>query len=278
MADEVDQMFEFARDLARKCGEMVKTAFDLPKNIETKSSPSDFVTETDQNVEKTIIQAIQTRFPDHEIIGEETSAAGKEIILTDKPTWVIDPVDGTTNFVSGFPYVAVCIGVMIKKNPVVGVVYNPILDQMFTAVKGKGATMNGKEIKVNQCKDMKDALILTEFGSSRSKDRIKVVTDNMCDVVLTPVRGIRALGSAACNICAVASGFADLYYETGMHIWDICAAGLILREAGGFTCSTDGAELDYLHRKFIGGCSSELALQVAAKLKQIDLPPDGTTQ
>ena len=104
---EIDEMFEFTRDLARECGEVVKTAFFLPKEVVTKSSAVDLVTETDQKVEKTIIEAINKKYPNHEIIGEESTAAGKAVVLTDRPTWVIDPVDGTTNFVCGFPYTAV---------------------------------------------------------------------------------------------------------------------------------------------------------------------------
>ena len=146
---EIEEMFEFTRDLARKCGEMVKTAFYLPKEVVTKSSAVDLVTETDQKVEKTIIEAIKKKYENHEIIGEESTAAGKPVILTDRPTWVIDPVDGTTNFVCGFPYIAVCIGVMINKVPVVGVVYNPIMDHMYSAIKGKGATLNEKPLKAN---------------------------------------------------------------------------------------------------------------------------------
>ena len=91
-------------------------------------------------------------------------------------------------------------------------------------------------------------------------------------------RGLRALGSAACNICAVAAGQADGYFETGMHIWDICASGLILQEAGGVTISTDGTELNYLNRKIVGACSMGLAKQLASKLTQIDVKPDGQMQ
>lgn len=276
--NEIDEMFEFTLKLARQCGVLIKTAYDLPKEIVTKSSEVDLVTETDELVERTIIDAITKRYADHEIIGEESTAAGKAVVLTERPTWVIDPVDGTTNFVCGFPYIAVCIGVMVNKKPVIGVVYNPIMDHMYCARIGKGATLNNQSIKVNSCKDMKDALMLSEFGSSRAEEMQRTVVNNMYSVVMTPVRGIRALGSAACNICAVASGQADGYFETGMHIWDICAAGLILQEAGGVTVSTDGTELNYLNRKFIGACSIDLAKQMASKLTQINVEPDGHVQ
>lgn len=150
--NEIDEMFEFTLKLARQCGVLIKTAYDLPKEIVTKSSEVDLVTETDELVERTIIDAITKRYADHEIIGEESTAAGKAVVLTERPTWVIDPVDGTTNFVCGFPYIAVCIGVMVNKKPVIGVVYNPIMDHMYCARIGKGATLNNQSIKVNSCK------------------------------------------------------------------------------------------------------------------------------
>lgn len=275
---ELHEAFDFTIELARRCGAIVKTAFSLPKEIDLKSSAVDLVTKTDQEVEKTIIGAIKSKYPSHRIIGEESTAAGIPVILTDEPTWVIDPVDGTTNFVCGFPYTAVCIGVMINKMPVIGVVYNPIMDQMFSAKKDGGATMNGKTLKVSDTKEMEQSLILSEFGSSRDEKMQKAVIDNMYNVVMAPVRGIRGLGSAACNICAVASGQADAYFETGMHIWDICAAGLILQEAGGVNISTDGSELNYLNRKFIGACTMPLAQKIASKLVQINVTPDGSIQ
>merc|ERR1712088_874297 len=130
------------------------------------------------------------------------------------------------------------------------------------ARQGKGATLNGKPIKAKTTTDLSKAVINSEFGSSREPERIATVVDNMKRVIMSPARGLRGLGSAACNICAVAAGQTDGYFETGMHIWDIAAAGLILQEAGGVIRSTTGGELDFLGRKIIATATEELAQQI----------------
>jgi len=220
------------------------------------------------------VEMIKEKYPSHEIIGEES--ASENIVLSKKPTWVIDPIDGTTNFISQFPYCATLIGFMVDRVPVVGVAFNPILDELYAARKGNGATKNGEKITVNDTKEISKSLIITEFGSSRDEKIIDIVLQNMKSTILTPSRGIRALGACGPNVCCVASGQADLLYETGMHIWDICAVSIILEEAGGVVMNADGSTpLNYLNRKYIASCTPELAKEVASKLKPIDVPADG---
>jgi len=173
----------------------------------------------------------------HKIIGEETSNKPE---LTDSPTWVIDPVDGTTNFVSGSPYVAVCIGFMVNKKIQCGVVYNPILDECFSARLGCGATLNDKKISVKKPNKLKDSLILTGSSASRNQERADKIFDNIQEVVMNPCLGIRMVGSTACAMTMVACGRADAYFGAGFHIWDIVAAEIVLTEAGGVTTSLQG--------------------------------------
>jgi len=145
MKVDIDEAFAFARKLALENGEIVKNAFHKPKNVDTKSNPSDLVTETDRLVEKNILEAIRAKYPTHKLIGEESFVGPMSITLTDEPTWVIDPIDGTSNFVTGFPYVAVVIGLVLKQEPVFGVVFNPILGEMFTGCKDKGSFFKRRE-------------------------------------------------------------------------------------------------------------------------------------
>jgi len=271
-----DDIAEFALELAKECGSILAEAFhQRDHDVVTKLCEVDLVTKTDKLIEKTIIERVNAKYPNHRIIGEESTSDGAPVVLTDEITWVIDPVDGTTNFVCGFPYTAVCIGIMHHKQPIIGIVNNPIMNELYYARVNQGATCNGKSIESKTTSQLKTAVINTEFGSSRETGRIQTVVDNMKAVVLAPARGIRGLGSAACNICAVAAGQTDAYFETGMHIWDIAAAGLILREAGGVITSTDGTELNFLNRKIIAACTRELASEIAATITQIDVEPDG---
>jgi len=275
---DYDALNAFALELANECGQILSKAFhERDHDVVTKASDVDLVTKTDQLIEKTIMERVKSKYPDHKFIGEEDTATGREIVLTDDITWVIDPVDGTTNFVCGFPYTAVCIGIMENKEPIIGIVNNPIMKELFHARKGKGSTRNGKPIKSKSETKLNKAVVNTEFGSSREPERIATIINNMKKIVLAPSRGIRGLGSAACNICAVAAGQTDAYFETGMHIWDICAAGLILTEAGGVITSTTGGKLEWLNRNIIAADTNELAQEIASRITEIRVDPDGIT-
>ncbi|THG11424.1 hypothetical protein TEA_017129 [Camellia sinensis var. sinensis] len=151
----------------------------------------DLVTETDKACEDHIFNHLKEHFPHHKFIGEETTAACGVTELTDEPTWIVDPLDGTTNFVHGFPFVCVSIGLTIGKVPTVGVVYNPIMDELFTGVHRKGAFLNGNPIKVSSQSELVKSLLVTE------------------------VRSLRMCGSCALDLCGVACGRIDLFYELG---------------------------------------------------------------
>lgn len=149
------------------------------KTVETKSGAIDFVTETDTEVEKILIQGISNYFPDHRFIGEESVSSGGHCELTEVPTWIIDPVDGTMNFVHGFPHCCISIGLFINCEPEIAIIYNPVLTQLFTAVKNKGAFLNGKRIHVSKEKDLSNALIMHESGTSKDPEKLDVVYKNL---------------------------------------------------------------------------------------------------
>ncbi|XP_021567710.1 inositol monophosphatase 1 isoform X3 [Carlito syrichta] len=149
MADPWQECMDYAVTLARQAGEVVREALKSEKNVMLKSSPVDLVTATDQKVEKMLMSSIKEKYPSHSFIGEESVAAGEKCVLTDNATWIIDPIDGTTNFVHRFPFVAVSIGFTVNKKIEFGVVYSCVEDKMYTARKGKGAFCNGQKLQVS---------------------------------------------------------------------------------------------------------------------------------
>ncbi|XP_027624264.1 inositol monophosphatase 1 isoform X2 [Tupaia chinensis] len=150
MADPWQECMDYAVTLARQAGEVVREALKNEMNVMIKSSPADLVTATDQKVEKMLISSIKEKYPSHSFIGEESVAAGEKSVLTDNPTWIIDPIDGTTNFVHRFPFVAVSIGFVVNKKMEFGVVYSCVEDKMYTGRKGKGAFCNGQKLQVSR--------------------------------------------------------------------------------------------------------------------------------
>eukprot|EP00124_Ichthyophonus_hoferi_P003798 Ihof_evm2s355 gene=Ihof_evmTU2s355 len=249
MTDQLQLYLDAAVEAAQVAGKVIVDAFDTEKHITEKTNSVDLVTETDQQCEKLIIDLLKTRFPTHSFIGEESTAAGVKCELTDNPTWIIDPLDGTTNFVHRFPQVSVCIGLAINKVVQVGVVFNSPLNQLYTAILGRGSFMNGKQLKVSKCTEIRRALLNTEIGSERSELHLGIVRDNYYTMAKAPCHSIRSLGAAAMNMCAVASGTSDGYWEFGVHAWDYAAASLIVTEAGGYVCDTTAGPMDLMARK-----------------------------
>ena len=257
----------YAVELARKAGEIIIEGSGKMKTIDQKESFADLVTEYDKAVEKMLFEELKKRFPKDRFIGEE-SASKEE--WTDEPTWIIDPIDGTTNFVHTFPFSCVSIGFTVNRKSILAVVYNPSLDRLYTAIKGHGTkyTQGNNEpvqLHVRESASLQESLVMTEFGSQRDDQKKEAVFKNL-ESVGWQCHGVRQLGSAAMNLCAVASGHADAYYEFGLHIWDMCAAALILTEAGGHVCDTRGGSLDMQSRRLLGASSEKLAKELSAAL------------
>ncbi|KAG6928118.1 inositol monophosphatase 1 [Chelydra serpentina] len=277
MADPWQQCMDYAVTLARKAGEVVREALKEEISIMVKSSPADLVTVTDQKVEKMIISSIKEKYPSHSFIGEESVAAGEGSTLTDNPTWIIDPIDGTTNFVHRFPFVAVSIGFVVNKKIEFGVVYSCVEDKMYTGRKGKGAFCNGQKLRVSGQEDITKSLLVTEMGSSREPETLKIVLSNMERLLSIPVHGVRAVGTAAVNMCLVATGGADAYYEMGIHCWDMAGAGIIITEAGGVLLDVSGGPFDLMSRRIIAASSRAIGERIAKELQIIPLQRDDAT-
>lgn len=226
----------------------------------------DLVTNTDKQCEALIMETIQSHFPDHLFIGEETSASqGCCGELTSQPTWMVDPVDGTTNFVHRFPFSCVSIGLAIEKKVVVGVVYNPILKELFFAKRGSGAFLNGHPIHCSETKELRHALIATELGTRRDDEFLDAAFTRMRSLAKQS-RSLRACGSCALNLCSVAMGRLDAYYEIGLGgVWDVAAASLVLEEAGGKVMDPAGGEFELMSRRVLG-TNASLATAVSSIL------------
>ncbi|CAI9760239.1 unnamed protein product [Fraxinus pennsylvanica] len=243
---QIGSMEEFlavAVDAAKNAGQIIRSGFNKTKNVEHKGLV-DLVTETDKACEDLIFNFLKLHYADHKFIGEETTAAYGATELTDEPTWIVDPLDGTTNFVHGFPFVCVSIGLTIRRIPTIGVIYNPIMDELFTAISGKGAFLNGKPIKVSSQSELLKSLLATEAGTKRDKSTLDAST-NRINSLLFKVRSLRMTGSCALNLCGVACGRLDIFYELGFGgPWDIAAGAVIVNEAGGVVFDPSGKDLD----------------------------------
>ncbi|XP_012526335.1 inositol monophosphatase 1 [Monomorium pharaonis] len=263
----VDEYYIEILRLVKQAGSIIREKIYQRKDVLTKSCDVDLVTEWDQKVENLLISGISSKYPDHRFIGEESTASGQKIELTDAPTWIIDPIDGTMNFVHGLPYTCVSVALLINKTAEIGIVYNPILEQLFTARKGQGAFLNGAPIHVSNEKELHKALIMVEMGTSRDPEKLKIILQNLA-LLTSQIQGIRSLGSAALNMCMVACGSADISFEFGIHAWDIAAGDLIVREAGGVSIDPAGGSFDVMSRRTLCASSVELAQQLSKILIQ----------
>lgn len=196
-------------------------------DIDTKTNISDVVTRVDRESEAFLIEEIKKAFPTHSILGEETGLHKGDSDYC----WAIDPLDGTTNYSQGLPIFTVSIGLQYRDETILGVVYAPYLDELYTAVRGGGAFLNGDSIYVSGKSDLSISVLGTGFPYDKD-----VNPDNNAGNIarlLPNVREIRRMGSAAYDLCCVAAGWLDGYWELSLNLWDICAGALIVEEAGG---------------------------------------------
>lgn len=274
MIDQWQDCMDFCVEVTKRAGQMIREALQKDIAVMEKSSPVDLVTETDQRVEKHIISSIREKYPTHSFIGEESVAAGAPSILTDNPTWIIDPVDGTTNFVHRFPFVAVSIGFTVRKVIEFGIVYSCVEDKMYTARRGQGAFCNGEPIKVSGQQDIKQSMVLTEMNFKTDPEQFNTMMNNMRTILSIPVHGIRSPGSAAVNMCLVACGAADAYYHMGIHCWDMAGGAAVVTEAGGVIMDISGGPFDLMSRRLIIASSRAIAERLVKEIKEFPVGRD----
>ncbi|SCV05564.1 LANO_0H10264g1_1 [Lachancea nothofagi CBS 11611] len=274
---------------AKEVGPIIKEkAGTLFEAFDDKANQVDLVTAVDKKIEAIIKDSLAKQYPDFKFIGEETFQPG-DTAIGKEPTFIIDPIDGTTNFIHGYPYSCTSLGLVENGIPVCGVVFNPHLDMMFHASAGNGAFLNGKPIKVTE-RDLtlQQSILALEAGSERSSGSsgddnfdIKQATyKNLLSDQGAYIHGSRSCGSAAMNMCFVAAGKLDAYWEGGCWAWDVCAGWSILTEAGGMVVGGNPNEWkvpvdDRCYLAVRGGCTEPMQKkfvenfwsQVAGKLK-----------
>jgi myo-inositol-1(or 4)-monophosphatase len=283
------EILKVAVAAARAAGQVIRTSSGRIAIEKTKASYQDLVTAADRECQTIIEKAIADSFPDHGILGEESvdpgskaSAAAIERVLSQSKewTWVIDPIDGTTNFVSGIPCSVVSIGVARKKAGVpsdasiasqwsvdVGVVYEPFRDELFTAIRGEGAFLNGAPISVSRETEMKGAL----FGYGlHSQAHVQATMVKGVGAICSVARGGRNLGSAALHLAYVSCGRLTGFWELDLSSWDLAAGSLLVQEAGGIATDTRGAPYSLLTRDMLATNGAEeiqsMTLRVLAEV------------
>ena len=233
----MDALLNVAVMAARKAGtRLIRKMVNLEKLKVERKGHNDFVSDADHAAEQAVIETIHKHYPDHAILAEESGAVGEADTL-----WIIDPLDGTTNYLHGFPVWAVSIGVQVKGRMEHGVVYDPLRQELFTATRGQGAQLDGRKIRVSGQKNLELALLGTGFPFRQKDLEISAYLEMLAKSIQN-TSGIRRAGAAALDLCYVAAGRLDAFFETGLAPWDLAAGGLIIREAGGIISGLDGSE------------------------------------
>ncbi|OGO94337.1 MAG: inositol monophosphatase [Coxiella sp. RIFCSPHIGHO2_12_FULL_42_15] len=244
-------MLNIAIQAARSAGKIIVRFLDhLETSDVNEKSRHDFVTKADQMAEKEIIEQIRRRYPSHSIIAEES-----EPVHGDRFCWIIDPLDGTTNFIHGLPQFAVSIALRIDEKLTVGVVYDPIKDELFTAERGKGAQLNNRRIRVSNCLKMENALLGTGFPC-RNTEKLPYYLKTFATLFPNSA-GVRRMGAASLDLAYLAAGRLDAFWEMDLSIWDIAAGALLVVEAGGMVSDFQGEE-KYLENGHIVAASPKL--------------------
>ena len=221
-------MVNIAIRAARRAGELMIRQLNHLESLETsQKGHNDFVTEVDRAAEAAIIEVIRDHYPDHGILAEESGIQGDH-----EYQWIIDPLDGTTNYIHGFPVFSVSIAVAQGGELQHGVVYDPLRQEIFSASRGQGAQLDGRKIRVSKRTTLQQSLIGTGFPYRQNLEHIDRYLGMLRAVMLESV-GIRRPGSAALDLCYVAAGRIDGFWELGLSKWDMAAGALIIREAGG---------------------------------------------
>ncbi|XP_011630542.1 inositol-phosphate phosphatase-like isoform X1 [Pogonomyrmex barbatus] len=266
-----DVYYETAIKLIHEAGQILRDSVNDLKHIDQKLGDWDLVTQYDRKIEDLIIGELKQAFPNHRFIGEEST--GKDLPeLTDAPTWIIDPIDGTLNFIHGFPHTCVVIGLAVKKEMVLGIVYNPVLEQLFTARKGRGAFLNGKPLQVSKVPDLSKALVCIESGFVKV-DELREKTLERIRTLGKAAQGIRTLGVVALTLCYVGLGIVEAYYieGPGVSTWDIAAASLIISEAGGVILDLiTGEPIDIMKPRAVAACNIRIARDIIKLIHEVD--------
>lgn len=234
----IEKLTQTAIDAALKAGAILKRGFGASFKIYNKEGKNNLVTEFDHKAESIIINSIKEVFPDHEFLAEESGESGAK--NNDNVRWIIDPLDGTVNFAHGIPIFSISIAAEQNGELLCGVIYHPILDELFVAKKGSGAYLNGKKLSVSTNKDLDTSFLVTGFPYNVNQNPCGCI-DHFVDIIKNGIP-VRRLGSAALDLAYVAAGKFDGFWEINLNPWDVAAGVLLVKEAGGQVTQYDGSE------------------------------------
>ncbi|EDW41648.1 inositol monophosphatase 2 [Drosophila sechellia] len=269
---DIEELYNFIHPLAIEAGEILMEGYEMAsKNVSIKGDFYDVVTDYDNKIEDFLMEKILARYPDHKFIGEEETAKNNNVSekLTDAPTWIIDPIDGTSNFIKQIPHVCVSIGLAINKQIVVGVINNPVQKKLFTTKLGQGAFCNGKPIHVSSCESVKDANVAYEVSllhvHSVANKHIKRIYH-----VGLKARRLVAYSCVVDELCMVAAGNLDAFYIEDMYPWDCAAGSLLVKEAGGVVTHPFGGPFDIMKPDLICAGTEKLRKEIENLLRKGD--------
>ena len=236
-------MLSIAVKAARRAGNIInRGAREIDLLTVTTKGPKDFVSEVDRQAESTIVETLLDAYPDHAILAEEGTAKGTNADAEN--VWIIDPLDGTTNFLHGFPQYCVSIALAHRGQVTQGVIYDPVRNDLFTATRGRGAFLNERRIRVSRRQHLRDCLVGTGFPF---RDGAYLETYlRMMKTMIEQTAGLRRPGAAALDLAYVAAGFYDGFWEVGLNPWDVAAGSLLVQESGGLIGDLAG-ESEFLH-------------------------------
>ncbi len=259
----MNSYLETAVNSARLAGDLIIANLGkLSKSDVSIKQASDYVTRVDRSAEEIIINMIRKNFPDHIIQAEES----EEVTGTAEYRWIIDPLDGTTNYIHGYPQFSISIGLEHKGEVILGVILDPLRDELFTAIKGRGTLLNGKPVRVSSIPTMRESLLSTGFPF-RNKDMIGPYLD-LFRSLFNRISDMRRAGSAALDLAYVAAGRCDGFFEIGLSPWDIAAGSILIKEAGGIISDFSGGS-DYLITGNVAAGNPHLHPMILKEVREI---------
>lgn len=257
-----EPLINIAIEAARSGGNLIIRAMKRMDTVQiAEKGHNDFVTEVDQRVEREIIDIIHKSYPSHRILAEESGESGDE----SDTVWIIDPLDGTRNFIHGFPHFAISIAVMVKNRLEHAVIYDPLRQELFTASRGKGAKLNDRRIRVSPRKELETCLLGTGFAY-RHTDPDNETAPKLLQNLLGTCGDVRRAGAATLDLAYVACGRLDGFWEHGLKVWDMAAGVLLIKEAGGMVTDTNGGET-YLKTGNVLAANPTLVRQILKTIK-----------
>jgi myo-inositol-1(or 4)-monophosphatase len=263
-SSSIHPMLNVAIKAARAAGVIInRAALDVESVRVSQKMANDFVTEVDQASENIIIDTLLTAYPDHGILAEESGQTRGN--PQSENIWIIDPLDGTTNFIHGFPFYCISIALQSKGRIEQAVVYDPTRNDLFTSTRGRGAFMNDRRLRVSKRIRLQECLISTGFPFRPDDDFAAYL--KLMSEVMKRTAGLRRPGAAALDLAYVAAGFSDGFFETGLHPWDMAAGSLLITEAGGLVGNFTG-DADYLHQRECMAANPKIYAQLVTLLQK----------